>query len=81
MAGGEAATDRWRDEDGIPSPAEEFGPCDWWLRYEERSYPPDHRSYLRELYAEIQMLRAAVHTLEAELAAARRSSDDERAAA
>jgi hypothetical protein len=75
MAAGEAAGDKWRDEDGIPSPQEEFGGGDWWSKYEcdrePMSFPPDHGYYLRELYDEIDNLRARVRELEAELAAER----------
>jgi hypothetical protein len=51
MAGGEGI-EKWRDEDGVPSPTDELR--DWWL--------DDHRtvttSYLHELYEEIERLRA-----------------------
>ena len=75
MAGGETASDRWRDEDGIPSPAEEFGGEDWWLKYERAKLPlvmpHDHGSYLKELYDEIATLRREKAELQAELAAVR----------
>jgi hypothetical protein len=83
MAAGEAAGDRWRDEDGLPSPAEEFGEEDWWVKYERSqepiTFPHDHGSYLRELYdeiAQLRQLRNAVRDLIAgPTATGRRESD------
>lgn len=75
MAKGEAI-ERWRDEDGPPSPSEEW--TNWWEKeaprriHVEGTYPPDHEDYLNELYEEIRTLRLRVAELEAELEAAAR---------
>lgn len=66
MAKGEAI-EKWRDEDGPPSPSQEW--TDWWKTHpdadEYSTYPPDHGAYLQELYEEIRRLRLRVAELEA----------------